>query len=208
MKKSFKKKTMKYLVYYINYFIFAIYLHISNNMKHTLITFCILFITWLAAYTQENTENIKTQKMEAMEKLSFMAGTWEGKGWTQMGEGSKETFDVHETIEKKLDGLVYLVEGHGTSAGITTHKAIAIISWNSENNEYSFESHTFDGRSADATASLEGRTFTWGFSTPNGGEVRYKMIFNNSEWHETGSYSPDGQVWYPFMEMRLKKITE
>lgn len=177
-------------------------------MKNILITITALLISWFAAFSQENPNVIKTRKLEAMDKLSFMAGTWEGTGWIQMGQGSRETFDIHETIQKKLDGLVYLVEGHGTSAGITTHKALAIISWDNENNEYSFESHTFDGRAADATAILEGKTFTWGFETPDGGRIRYEMRFNNHEWHESGLYSPDDQTWYPFMEMTLSKINE
>jgi len=176
-------------------------------MKPILFIVSFTFLTCHFTYSQGNTEELKNQKLDAMKKLSFMIGTWEGTGWIQMGNASKETFGIHETIQEKLDGLVYLIEGHGTTEGTTTHKALAMISWNPEKGQYGFESHTFDGRSAQAVARLENRTFIWGFNTPNGGLIRYRMEFKTDhEWFETGAYSPDGETWYPFMEMTLNKL--
>jgi hypothetical protein len=53
--------------------------------------------------------------LEAMGKVSFLAGRWEGSGWFQMGPGPKQEFTQTEVVEPKLDGLVFLVEGIGTS---------------------------------------------------------------------------------------------
>lgn len=194
------------MVYIINFFIFAIYLH-APIMRQFSVTIILFSLIWITTYSQENTETFMNQKLEAMNKLSFMTGSWEGTGWIQMGNGSKETFKVSETVQKKLRGLVYLIEGHGTTGGDTTHNAIAIISWDAEKKEYSFESHTFDGRSADASAVLEGKNFTWGFDIPGRGKIRYDLkITEDNKWNEKGFFSPDGDTWYPFMEMNLERI--
>jgi len=158
---------------------------------------------------QADAEIMKNQKLEAMNKLSFMIGTWEGTGWYQMGQDERDVFDIHETITEKLDGLLLLIEGHGTSNGQTVHKALAVISWDPDNEQYNFESHTYDGRSANATASLKGNVFTWGFDVPGRGSIQYVInISEDDEWIEKGSYSPDGEAWYPFMGMSLKRIKE
>lgn len=175
-------------------------------MKHFFIILGILFCFIYQATGQRQSENMKKEKLEAMNQLVFMIGAWEGSGWFQMGNSPRESFEIREMIEKKLDGLVYLVEGHGTTNGTTTHHAIALISWDLEKESYRFESHTYDGRSVDTQGTLEGSTFTWGFVTPNGGRIRYRMAFENGQkWHETGAYSPDGEAWYPFLEMTLFK---
>jgi hypothetical protein len=175
-------------------------------MKPLFIFLSIFFCFFYKVPAQQLTENMKSEKLEAMSRLSFMIGEWQGSGWFQMGNSPRESFQIQEKIEKKLDGLVYLVEGHGTTNGITTHHALALISWDLENASYHFESHTYDGRSVDAQGTIQGSTFIWGFPTPNGGRIRYKMAFENGQkWHETGAYSPDGENWYPFMEMTLTK---
>jgi len=176
-------------------------------MKKIILIAISLIMGWQLAIGQDNSALLKEQKRTQMNKLSFMLGEWEGSGWIQMGQTAKMTFTIHETVVPKVEGLVYLVEGLGSSEGNTSHNAIALISWDNEKNKYAFESHTFDGRSANASATLEGNTFIWGFDTPNGGFVQYKLEFDDMHWHESGSFSPDGETWYPFMEMKLKKVS-
>lgn len=159
-------------------------------------------------YGQANTDMMKQQKAEAMNNLSFMEGTWEGTGYYQQGRSDRMKFEIHETIQPKLGGLVYLVEGVGTSDGNPVHEALALISWDIDKGEYVFESHTLDGRSARASGTLEDSTFTWGFGLMDGGIIKYKMEFNDNKWHETGSFSRDGATWYPFMEMKLNKVNK
>ncbi|MCF8223863.1 MAG: DUF1579 domain-containing protein [Bacteroidales bacterium] len=178
-------------------------------MKQILILISISFLTLTPAHTQENTNTLKEEKLQEMNKLSFMTGSWEGSGWIQLEDGSRSSFEIYETVQEKLDGLVYLVEGLGNSGDITTHNAIALISWDPEINQYSFQTHTMDGRSANANAVLKGNTFKWGFDIPGGGKIRYDLrIIDNYKWNEKGFFSPDGNNWYPFMEMTLQRITE
>lgn len=177
-------------------------------MKNTFMTIIIMTAGLSILHAQGNTDMLKQQKAEAMNSLSFMLGTWEGTGYYQQGRSERSNFDIHETIESKLDGLVYLVEGLGTSDGSPVHEAMALISWDIEKSEYVFESHTLDGRSARSSGTLKDSTFTWGFGIPDGGKIQYKMEFSNDKWHETGSYSPDGETWYTFMEMKLEKINK
>jgi len=180
----------------------------NEVMKKILLTLFILAPGLSMLSGQGNPEMMKQQKAEAMDRLSFMVGTWEGTGYYQQGRSERSTFDIHETIEPKLGGLVYLVEGLGTHKGDPVHNALALISWDITEGTYVFESHTFDGRTARASGTVEGSTFTWGFDVPGGGNIQYTMEFDEETWHETGKYSPDGDVWYPFMEMNLEKIKE
>lgn len=178
-------------------------------MKQIIITVIIFSMICFNISGQADTETLKTRKLESMNKLYFMIGTWEGTGWYQMGQDERDVFNIHETITEKLDGLLLLIEGHGTSNGQTVHKALAVISWDPDKKQYNFESHTYDGRSAKATATLEANIFTWGFDVPGRGSIRYVInISDDDEWIEKGSYSPDGETWYPFMGMTLKRIKE
>jgi len=178
-------------------------------MKQFIILTIILSGICFRANGQADAEILKNQKLGYMNNLSFMMGTWEGTGWYQMGQDERDVFNIHETITEKLDGLLLLIEGHGTSNGQTVHKAFAVISWDPDNEQYKFESHTYDGRSVNANATLKGKVFTWYFDVPGRGSIRYVININeDDEWIEKGSFSSDGKTWYPFMGMTLKRIKE
>src|SRR5688500_12056517 len=52
---------------------------------------------------------------EAMKKLDFMVGKWEGSGWDQRGRVRHE-FTSAETVDWRVDGTVLLVEGRHKTA--------------------------------------------------------------------------------------------
>jgi hypothetical protein len=123
--------------------------------------------------------------IEAVKRAAFLEGNWSGEGWIQMGQGTKEEFMQIETVESKLDGAVMVIEGIGHSKGDNPkkiHHALVFSSFIAEN------------------------TFTWSFSPPNGGQIRYSILIENDTWNEVGEYSRDGQTWYKFFEMNLKRI--
>jgi hypothetical protein len=43
------------------------------------------------------------------------------------------------------------------------------------------------------------------FTLPNGGKIRYTIRVKDGVWQEAGEYSPDGNTWQTFLEMRLTR---
>jgi len=58
--------------------------------------------------------NVEVQRA-AMRKLSFLAGHWSGPVTVARGPGEPLHLTQTEDVEYKLDGLVLLVQGKGTS---------------------------------------------------------------------------------------------
>ena len=63
------------------------------------------------------------------------------------------------------------------------------------------------GRFVDARAVVADGALTWGFATPDGGEVRYVIRQPEPDvWHETGAFRASGDdTWRPFVEMTLRR---
>jgi len=53
-------------------------------------------------------------KREAMQRLAYMVGQWQGEGWIQMG-GPRITFRGGERVQSRLGGITLLVEGDFSS---------------------------------------------------------------------------------------------
>ena len=147
--------------------------------------------------------------IEAMSEAAFLEGSWEGEGWIQMGPGPREEFTQTETVTSMLDGAVLLIEGIGHSKVTETsrkiHHALAMISFDPVGNHLVFSSYVAGRPRLDLVPEVGPNTFKWGFSPPNGGEIRYSIMVEDGVWHETGEYSGDGGSWNQFFEMRLTK---
>src|SRR3974377_2170985 len=50
-----------------------------------------------------------------MKKLDWLVGQWKGGGWIQMAPQGRKEFTEAETVQSKLDGLVFLIDGQGKS---------------------------------------------------------------------------------------------
>ncbi len=146
--------------------------------------------------------------IEAVKQVTFLEGNWSGEGWMQMGQGSKEEFTQVETVEMKLDGAVLLIEGIGHSKGENPkkiHHALALVSFDPEDKNLVFSSFVAGRQRLEVVPQISENTFIWSFSPPNGGQIRYSIQVINNTWDEAGEYSRDGQTWYKFFEMHLKK---
>ena len=165
----------------------------------------ILAATILMLVAQGKTQDLKTKSLE-MSKLDFMVGSWEGSGWYRSPDGKISNFNQTEDVQSKLDGLVLVVEGNGSlENGENVHNAFAMITYDEETKKYSFNSHLADGKSIVADGWFNGDDFEWGFELPQGGSILYSINYENDTWKESGKYSPDGNQWYPFIEMTLKR---
>lgn len=73
------------------------------------------------------------------------------------------------------------------------------------------KSHIMDGNQTEAYFKvISENNFEWGFETPTKAKIKYTIVLNpqDKSWVEKGEYSPDGNTWYPFLDMNLKKISE
>lgn len=149
---------------------------------------------------------------EAMKKIEKMVGNWEGQGWYEMVPGRRSNFKSTEIIEKRLNGLVILVEGvhkaqiPNKSEDVVIHHALAVITYDTESKSYSFRPHLANGNSSNAEATInQDGAFVWGFKLPNGQRYRYTITIDKDQWTEIGELSMDENKWQKFFEMNLKK---
>jgi len=151
-----------------------------------------------------------TPAIEAVTQAAFLEGNWAGEGWIQMGPGPKEEFTQTETVTSMLDGAVMLIEGVGHSKGEDAakqiHHALAVISFDPVNETLVFSSYVAGRPRLDLVPEVAPNTFKWGFSPPNGGEIRYSIVIEDGVWHEVGEFSSDGESWHQFFEMHLTKL--
>jgi mono/diheme cytochrome c family protein len=128
-----------------------------------------------------------------------------------MGQGPREEFTQTETVTSMLDGAVLLIEGIGHSKGGDSakkiHHAMALISFDPAQETLVFSSYVAGRPRLDLVPEVTSNTFKWGFSPPNGGEIRYSIVVEDGAWHEVGEFSRDGESWFQFFEMHLKKLS-
>jgi hypothetical protein len=143
-----------------------------------------------------------------MKKLEWLIGNWKGTGWIQMGPQGRKEFTETETVQAKLDGLVFVVEGQGKDKedGSSVHGALAFVSYDERARTYRWQAFTADGRHADTEAKVGVDTLEWGLQIPPRGQMRYTIKHNEKgEWFEVGEMTQDGQAWHKFFEMTLER---
>ncbi|WP_339814094.1 hypothetical protein [uncultured Imperialibacter sp.] len=135
-------------------------------------------------------------------KLGFITGRWEGKGWMYGQDRVRREFDQVEDIKFKLDSTAILIEGKGSSGGKNVHNAMAIITFNKSDNNYSFYSYLSTGQKGEFKGELIGEEFYW-YPAEN---MRYIISINGKgQWYEKGEINM-GTSWFQFFEMTLDKV--
>lgn len=171
-----------------------------------LIAFGVLALA-MAAGAQAPRRGPDPAELEAMKKLEFLVGRWEGTGWIQFGE-RKFDFAGSETVQAKLNGRVLLVEGDFSSEvqgkRVPVHQTLAVISRDQQQGQYRFRTWLASGGSGDHELKLleSPQGFEW--TTSSG--MRFTMKLENGEWVEAGERPGEGGGWIRFFEMRLKKM--
>lgn len=142
----------------------------------------------------------------AMERLGFMVGTWRGDAWQMRGAERMQT-QMIETVQRRLDGAVLLVEGRGTMSDggqeRVVHHALGVIAPDGRGG-YTLTSWIQTGQSGTFVLTHTDSTVSWTREVP-GGQVRNTARFTADEWHEIGEFSRDGTSWMQVMEMRLRR---
>ncbi|MBM83643.1 MAG: hypothetical protein CMJ78_24050 [Planctomycetaceae bacterium] len=168
-----------------------------------------LLILSSPAMAQRNTRDYP-EKSEAMKKLEFLVGSWEGDGYVQFSP-QKSPFKGTELVQKKIGGLAIMIEGihkmtlpNGKERVV--HDALGWITYDTKAKHYKFESHLSNGRSDSFTAKLvDEKTLRWEIPKTPLGKMRYTTKISDGKWHEIGEAAKEGEDWKPFFEMNLKK---
>ncbi len=135
-------------------------------------------------------------------KLHFITGKWEGKGWMMGANGEKSEFDQTENIQFKLDSTAILIEGLGKNNEKVIHNAMAIISYNKTDKNYTFQSYLQNGRKGEFKAELIDEKLYWYPST----NMRYIIELNDKDqWYEIGEIKR-GENWFQLFEMTLDRM--
>ncbi len=166
------------------------------------IILCLLFTSSLIL----NAQSPEEAQQAAMEKFSWLEGSWEGLAWTQMGP-QRDTFQMTETISFELDRTLVDVEGIGKDKdGEVAHHARAIMSYNANTQKYQWHAWRIPGGIfSEHEPQLSEKGFTWAMEVPQG-KIRYSVTHtDNDGWFETGEFSSDGESWTKFFEMDLKR---
>jgi uncharacterized protein (TIGR03067 family) len=151
---------------------------------------------------------------EAMKKLAFLVGRWQGDSWTEPAPGRRFAATGTESVENKLNGLVLVIEGvHRRKAedgtvGPVVHNALGVISYDDAAKKYRFHGYTDRGNFADADVIVGDGRLTWSIRASQTVEIRYTITLTpNGGWSEIGETSSDGKVWRKFFEMNLKRTS-
>ncbi len=149
--------------------------------------------------------------LEAMKKVDFLAGEWEGDATVDMGPRGKLAVRQTEVVKRHLGGLALAIEGRGytkDAAGVETlaFEAFGTLTYDLAAGKYRLLAIKAPGDVVDADVALTDGGFIWGFPTKYG-RVRYTLrLTPEGRWHEVGEMSPDGgKTWTKTIEMTLKR---
>lgn len=168
-----------------------------------------LFLVPAAAVAQTP---VPPEAISAMTPLEWLAGDWAGEATITDRAGTRAVRQT-ETVRPALEGSLLVVEGTGRESAAeggpdqVVFRAFAVLSAGDAPGRYRFAAWQ-GGRFVDARAVVaEDGTVTWGFDTPDGGEVRYVIRRPEPDvWHETGAFRAAGsEEWHSFIEMTLHR---
>lgn len=155
---------------------------------------------------------IAVQK-EAMKKIEWLAGDWEGTAKFDTGRGGGEeawmSIRQSEAVRMKLAGRVMLIEGTGrVKAGEEDRivfEALATIAFDAEKKEYTMRAFGPEG-AVDPKLEVGDKSIVWGFTTRLG-KMRYTITLDDQgRWVEVGHRSnDDGKTWIKFIDMVLER---
>lgn len=152
---------------------------------------------------------------EEMKQLEFLIGTWKGKGTITRGPNDSAEADVVEKVQSKLQGTVLLIEGRGTvpqdgGEEMIVHDAMAVVSYDKANSRFVMRTYRAGGEMLEPEIEVTPNKLVWQFDEPRRhGKIRFSItVDEKGSWQEKGEFSPDGQNWYPFFDMNLKKTSD
>ena len=168
-----------------------------------MLKFAIVCVLAGAAFSQQAPDT--AAQKEAMQKLSFLVGKWEGDASVLTMKGPVKVRQT-EVVQYKLDGLLLIVEGTGRDPerGNVVFQAFATIAYDEAAKVYRFRSDN-DGRYLDTGLTVDGRGFSWGYEA-GPAKVQFTMRLNDKgEWVEKGEVMAGGNPPRKTFDMTVRK---
>ena len=144
-------------------------------------------------------------------KLSFIAGEWQGTGW-MMTRNGKEFSSVTEKAECKQNCSIIVVTGLGTKTDsltneiITVHDAFGIITYDKKTGEHFMRAYKNGEVTESEIEFIAEKIIRWSTHSPTGGAIRFTADFSEpGKWKERGEFSREGTNWMRILEMELEK---
>lgn len=142
----------------------------------------LLTLLALSAHAQRPDTSVQHQ---AMAKLSFLVGQWQGPATVTRGPGAPIKITQTEQVEYRLDGLVILIQGTGRDdSGKTLFQALATIAFDETTSTYRIRAYN-DGRYVDAELKALPDGFEWSYGAPGFTALNAMHLTSKGEWAET-----------------------
>lgn len=162
-----------------------------------------------AAAAQEP-DDARRGRLEAMGRLAYMVGEWEGEGWIER-RGRRSASRGTETVEGRLGGAVLLVEGRftgrppGAETEVPVHSTVGVVWCDPAHEEIRFTTWVAGSGYGERRLEVFEERWRWYVALPDGGRIRYRMeLTPEGSRFEEGEYSADGERWTKFFEMSLR----
>jgi hypothetical protein len=163
-------------------------------------------LTCIALFVPQMAQGPTPGELEAMRKLDFLVGNWEGEGWMTLPGGAKETFKGTEFVQKKLHGKALLVEGRFTDKdGKVVHETLAVITFDESTKKYKIQTHLFNRPGGDFELTVGMNSFAWKIDVQQGPKINYSMNLENGHWIEIGRADIPNGPTVDFLRMDLTK---
>ncbi len=155
------------------------------------------------------------QQRQAMEKIAWMAGVWEGASTMDRGPQGQAQNISWERVRRAAGGTALLVEGRHwrrlpeDKRGEVVHDAAALITFDAASGKYRFVAQLADGSYQANEAWMDGDVFVWQTRSPHG-VVRFRISHEAERWTERGEFCPaaEGAPCKPFFQMSLARVGE
>jgi hypothetical protein len=146
-------------------------------------------------------------QIAALDKASFMLGSWKGSGWASIGS-EKHEFQGTEVIERRCGGALFSLDGnHFITVGdrkIPIHVAFGFLRFDDKKGGYFMRSHLSNGLEMEYPITITANGYTWEQDSPNWGHVVYTATFSGGSWTEYGETEKDGKKTRVY-EMTMRK---
>jgi hypothetical protein len=131
---------------------------------------------------------------EAMKKLDFLVGKWDGEARLLRGPAESVELLQSEEAQYKLDGLIVVIEGVGRAKSGDESKTYRLRAFN-------------DGRFLETEVKIleECKGMTWGFAL---GEIRTNSVLRineRGEWTELAEISIGSQPSKKLLELTVRR---
>ena len=144
----------------------------------------------------------------AMQRLSFLIGSWSGEAHVQRGPGAPTTLIQTERVEYKLDGLVLVIEGTGKAQTeqLPSLQALGVISYDDATGAYHIRAWN-DGRFLESDVQLleDGKSLRWGFGV---GDIRSSSLLqidHEGQWTEKAELIIGTQPPRKLMDLTVRR---